>query len=53
MQPHQAVTAAQIVPVILTGPALDLFCRAAAPRFLACAYFNEFSPTLRTAVLRL
>jgi hypothetical protein len=53
MQPHQAVAVAQVVPVILTGPALVSSYRAVAPGFLARAYFKDFSPTLRTSVLRL
>jgi hypothetical protein len=53
MQPHQAVAVAQVIPVILTAPALVSSYRAAAPGFLAPTYFKDFHPTLRTSVLRL
>ncbi len=53
VQPYQAVAVAQVVPVILTEPAFVSSYRAAAPGFLARTYFKNFSPTLRTTVLRL
>jgi hypothetical protein len=53
VQPLQAVAVPQIIPVILTGPALVSCWRASAPGFLARTYFKDFHPTLRTSVLRL
>src|SRR5579863_968451 len=53
MQAHQAAAVAQIIPAVLTGPALVSSDWATAPGFTALTYCRDFSPTLRTSVLRL
>jgi hypothetical protein len=53
MQSHQAVAAAQIVPVILTTPALPTFHEPAEFHFVFQPAPNRFTPPLQTSVLRL
>jgi len=53
MQPHQAVAAAQTVPVILTGPVPVSSWWVTAPGSLFQPHLIVFAPPLRTSVLRL